>query len=394
MFKGFDNISKISLISFFSALYFYLPILTIYYQQRGLDFIQINSLWGIITGTIFLAEIPTGVIADKIGRKASIMIALILQISGEVFFLFSQNYFSFVLISIIGGLGFAFQSGCLQALVYDTLKENGQQDKMKQVAGSIGAFFQGGHILGALASSLVISQITSSRISLAIILTIISVGIAFLISLFLKEPKVEYIHKEKSPIKLVVKSFALIRTNPSLKRIILLGLFATPFINYLRNFQPPYFQLAQVSPYWLGLALTFGGIIAILASKYAYKIEELFGFEKGVLIATMLPAVFYMVMALILHPIFAVMLFILNFGSMSLQDPLLADYYNRHIQSNIRATALSTINMFSSVYITLMGLLIGWIANFSIPNAFLFMGVIVLFAAIFFRINDKHLKAV
>jgi len=78
MFKKFDNISKISLISFFSSLYFYLPILTIYYQQKSLNFIQINSLWGIITGTIFLSEIPTGLIADKIGRKFSIIISLFL----------------------------------------------------------------------------------------------------------------------------------------------------------------------------------------------------------------------------------------------------------------------------------------------------------------------------
>src|SRR3989338_8294010 len=99
MLKRFDNTLKISLISFFSSLYFYLPILTIYYQQKSLNFIQINSLWGIITGTIFLAEIPTGLIADKIGRKFSIIISLSLQLIGEILFLFAQNYLFFIIIS-------------------------------------------------------------------------------------------------------------------------------------------------------------------------------------------------------------------------------------------------------------------------------------------------------
>lgn len=390
MFKKFDNISKISLISFFSSLYFYLPILTIYYQQRNLNFIQINSLWGIITGTIFLAEIPTGLIADKIGRKFSIITSLSLQLVGEVLFLFAQNYLFFIIISIIAGIGFAFQSGCSQALVYDSLKEQKREKDMKKVTGSIGAFFQAGHVLGALVSSLVVFQITQSRIILAILLTIVSVGISLLISLFLKEPKADYKHTEKNPLEILSQSFMLIRQSSSLKRMILLGIFTTPFFGYLRNFHPPYFQLANIAPFWLGLSLGIGGAFAALASKYAYKIEKMFGVEKGMFLVTSLPGLLYIIMALTIHPVFAVILFIFNFGYMNLQEPLFADYYNVHIKSGIRATVLSTINMFSSIYIALMGLVIGWIAGFSVLYAFLFMGIIVLFGSIVFRINEKH----
>lgn len=393
VFKKFDNISKISLISFFSSLYFYLPVLTIYYQQKGLNYVQINSLWGIITGTIFLAEIPTGLIADKIGRKFSIIISLALQLIGEILFLFSQNYLFFIIISVIAGIGFAFQSGCSQALVYDSLKEQKREKEMKKAIGSIGSFFQAGHVLGALASSFIVSQITQTRIVLAILLTIISVGVSLLIGVFLKEPKASYKHVEKNPLTIISQSFTLIRRNSSLKRIILLGIFTTPFIGYLRNFHPPYFQLANVAPYWLGLSLGAGGIVAALASKYAYKFEKIFGIEKGMFLATSLPGLLHILMALIIHPVFAVILFISNFGYMSLQDPLLADYYNIHIKSEIRATALSTINMFSSAYIALMGLAIGWIAGLSVLYAFLFMGIIVLFGSIVFRINERHLIA-
>lgn len=142
MFKNWNNITKISLISFFSALYFYLPITTIYYQQKGLNFVQINSLWGIITGTIFLMEIPTGVLADKLGRKTSIIIGLLIQVLGEIFFLNAKTYLHFVLISALAGLGFAFMSGCTQALVFDSLKEKGKEGEMKQAQGNISAFQQ------------------------------------------------------------------------------------------------------------------------------------------------------------------------------------------------------------------------------------------------------------
>jgi len=387
-----NNITKVALIQFFSTLYFYLPILTIYYQQRGLNFIQINSLWGIITGTIFLAEVPTGIIADKIGRKKSIIIALILQLIGEIFFLFSQNYLHFIFISVIAGLGFAFQSGCIQALVYDSLKEENKENTMKQASGKIGAFYQTGHVLGALASSFIVTQLTQYRITLAIIFTIISVGIALFISFLLKEPKSQYRHGEQNPTKLFSEVMNLIRNNTSLKRIILLGVFTTPFVGYMRNLHPPYFQLSGVAPFWLGITLAVGGILGAFASKYAYKMEELFGVGKGMYIATILPAIFYFLMALILSPVFAIVFFVFNFGLMNIQEPLFADYYNRHIKSEVRATTLSAINMISSFYIALIGLMIGWIANYSILYAFIFMGVIIFLGATLFRINESHTR--
>ena len=267
------------------------------------------------------------------------------------------------------------------SLRFSERTKTGKRDE--KATGSIGSFFQAGHVLGALASSFIVSQITQSRIILAILLTIVSVGISLLISLFLKEPKTDYKHVEKNPLEIISQSFALIKRNSSLKRIILLGIFTTPFAGYLRNFHPPYFQLANVAPYWLGLSLGIGGIAAALASKYAYKLEEVFGIEKGMFLATCLPGFLYVFMALVIHPVFAVVLFISNFGYMSFQDPLFADYYNVHIKSEIRATVLSTINMFSSAYIALMGLIIGWIAGFSVLYAFLFMGVIVLLAQLF-----------
>ena len=86
------------------------------------------------------------------------------------------------------------------------------------------------------------------------------------------------------------------------------------------------------------------------------------------------------------------MLFVLNYSTMRLQEPLLADYYNLHIKSEVRSTTLSTINMFSSMYIAIMGLIIGKIADISIPMTFLFMGIIIFGGSILFRIKENSIK--
>lgn len=393
MFKKWDNISKVALIYFFSSLYFYLPVITIYYQQKGLTFLQMGSLWGITTITIFLSEIPTGILADKLGRKTSIIFAMLFQLVGEVLFLFAGNYLHFILISVIAGIGFAFQSGCIQALVYDFLKDEKREKDMKKIWGVITALGQAGFIFGALVSSLVIKSTRIPQITTAIIMTIISICFALVISLLLKEPKEKYKHFEQSPFILLKTSIKLISSSVSLRNIILFGIFTTPFLAFLNSFQPPYFNLSHVPLYWLGISRAIAGIIALFCLRYAYKLEEIFK-VNGVLIATIIPAILYFLMSIIFHPVFATMLFVLNYSTMRLQEPLLADYYNIHIKSEIRATTLSAINMFSSIYFAIMGLIIGRIADISIPMTFLFMGVIIFGGSVLFRIKKSSINSI
>ena len=184
-------------------------------------------------------------------------------------------------------------------------------------------------------------------------------------------------------------SFKLIHSSSSLRKIVLLGLMITPFVGYLRNFHPPYFQQSQVSTYWLGISLGIAGILAMFVSKNAYKLEKLLGIN-AIFIATLLPSFFYLLMSFIFHPIFSVLLFTFNYGFMSLQEPFLADYYNIHIKTENRATTLSAINMLSSIYIALIGLVIGRLADYSLSYAFVFMGAIILVGSIVFKLEKKH----
>ena len=92
---GWGNVTKLALVYFFSTLYFYLPFGTLYLRSRGLSYVQINSLWGIIVGTMFLTEVPTGILADRLGHKQSIITALALQLVGELIFIIADRYWLF-----------------------------------------------------------------------------------------------------------------------------------------------------------------------------------------------------------------------------------------------------------------------------------------------------------
>jgi MFS family permease len=388
----FSNITLLYIITFLAALYFYLPIITLYYLERGLNFLEINSLEAIIIGTSALAEIPTGIIADKFGRKLSIIIALFLQLIGEVIYIFADNYMLFALVAVIAGISWAFLSGCFDAMMYDSLKKEGREKEMQKVSGLNGSFKLSAGIIGSFVGGLIARDLKLNSFIFLIIITSISVGLAFLVSFFLKEPSSEYKHTEQSPAKIFRDGINLLKTDKSLQRIVLLSIFATPFAGYLLTFYQPYFVQANVSGIWFGIALSIASLLGVLASRYAYLIERIMGVAKGTLLATLMPGIFYILMAIVFHPWVSIIVFVIARGSMNLQKPLFADYTNRHIESNNRATVLSMIGMFSGIYVALMGLIIGIVADYALHYAFIFMGSIVIIGALLLRIKERHVN--
>ena len=264
-----NNILKLSLINFFSSLYFYLPIITLWYQSHGLRLVEAGTLAGLGTITIFLTTIFTGVFADRYGRKKAIIFSLFFQLVGEVLFLVSNSFILFAICSISAGLGFSFWGGAFDSMIIESLKEEGKENQIQKVSGSIASFKGFSTLLGAGVSSIIVSQLSQARFIIAILMTIGTVATAFLISLFLREPKITERHKILNPKELLYQSLTILRENYKLRRIVLLGILTTPFTAYLITFYQPYFVNLGIKGYWFGIAYAIGGSLAILASRSA-----------------------------------------------------------------------------------------------------------------------------
>ena len=373
---------------FFATLYFYIPVGTLYLQSKDLNYVQINSLWGIIVGTTFVTEVPTGVIADRLGRKLSINIALALQVVGEAIYIFADSYWPFALAAMMGGLGFAFSSGCVEAFVYDSLKAKWRTVEMSRAMGFISSAQGLANLLAFTVGGLLVVNLTQERFVLAIAVTACAVTVGFLISLTLREPQIELEQAgDDSSLKLLVDGAKTLKSNKVFRRLMLLSLATIPFRDYLLNLYQPYFVEAGVPPIWLGLALALASGISIFGARYAYRLEACLGTKASLLLVTSLPGVLYLVMAAVSHPVFLVLVFCILRGSMSLKDPIFSGHLNKHIESKNRATVLSLISMFSGIYVALMGLLIGRIGDFSLTYAFVLTGAIVLVESLVFRLD-------
>lgn len=416
---GWGNVTKLSLAYFFSTLYFYIPVGTLYLQSKGLNYVQINSMWGIIVGTMFLTEVPTGVIADRIGHKRAINVALGLQVLGEVIYIFARGYASFALAAVVGGLGFAFGSGCVEALVYDALQAalrghgaGVSSQRMSEAMGTIEAAQRLANLLAFAAGGVLVSNLAQGgalaqeRFVLAIAITACAVGVGFLISLTLQASPAGASPGGVSPVdpaddrareRVQVSSFRLVRDglhlwrqNALFRGLVLLSLATIPFRDYLGSLYQPHFVAADVPPLLFGLALSLASGLSVLGARYAYWLEARLGPRWALLLVTGLPGALYLVMAVVVHPLWTAVVFCLLYGSMSLRGPILSGRMNVHIESENRATVLSLVSMFSGIYVALIGLLFGRIADASVPCALAAMGGIVLIGALLFGSRRKR----
>jgi len=382
------NTTKLAVISFFASLYFYNHVGTLYLQTRGLSLLQVNSIWTIIMLAALLAEVPTGVLADKIGRKWSVVIALFIQALGEFLYLFADNYFVFALIAALAGVGYAFFSGAGEALVYDSLPAGNRETQMKKSMGFIDSWHQTAFFVAPIIGGLVVSQLTISKFLLAILMTSISVSIAFLVSLTLVEPKKNYTHPEMPPWAIFKDGLKLLFTHQRLQWIVAISIFTNSLSNSLLNLYQPYLVQHRVSSsVVLGVSLSIGSLLAILLLRNINKIEEIVGQSRALIIFSLVPAVFYILLAFSSSVWTLIPLFILTLSVADLKNPLLSGYQNIHIPSHNRATVLSLISMLSKLYVAFASLAIGYVADYSISWAYLAIGLIIITLSLITRTN-------
>ncbi|KII75344.1 MFS transporter [Vibrio renipiscarius] len=118
---------------------FYYPIFTLLYLDYGLtlsQFAMLNVVWA---ATIVLAEVPSGALADTLGRKKLVVLSSIVMFIeiAMIAVVPTDNptlVFSVFLINrILSGLAMALASGADEALAYDTLKEQGKEELWPRV---------------------------------------------------------------------------------------------------------------------------------------------------------------------------------------------------------------------------------------------------------------------
>jgi MFS family permease len=316
--------------------------------------------------------------------------ALIVLATGEFLFLFARDFPVFVAIQVITGTGFAFASGSVDAILYDSLPQRNRVLGMQRAKGLLGAATETGSIVAYSIGGWIAADFTLPRMITTVIMGALAVSVAASLSFLLREAPRPEPHGRPDSMRLLRVAWTEVRKNGELRKIILLSVVTNAFGAHLLVFYQQYFIETDVPGIWFGMGLSLASIIVVIGQFYAWKLPVLFGTRRALLIATGVPGVLYVAMAWNTTPWLAVTLFVVQWGAIHVSIPLFSGLFNAHLPDNIRATGLSLISAIVTLYIAVGGVLLGWLAEVSLPVMFILLGIIILIGAATIRVGDQR----
>jgi MFS family permease len=379
--------------AFVAGLHFYLPVYVFFLQGRGLTLFDVNLLQIAALVSQFIAEVPTGILGDRFGRRRSVVIGLVLMGVSEASMLVASHLWHFIALQVVLGFGFAFISGSQQALVIDSLPrdtpDHGAQ--VKRALGRLGAAQQIGFVISFALAGLLFPDTQLARYMIPIALTAGALWLAALIVSFAREPHTQAeTHTHTSSLVLLKSSAALLRDDRAFRRIVLLSILANSLGWYWIALYQPFLARADVPAAWFGPALALGTLLGAGVNANIERIERRLPRRHALLMLTMLPGVLYGLMALPQGAASALFLFVAQYATMNAASPLINAYANGRIDSRYRATALSLMSLLTTLYLVGVGVPIGALAEVSLPALFAAMGALIIINAVLFRINPSE----
>ena len=148
----------------------------------------------------------------------------------------------------------------------------------------------------------------------------------------------------------------------------------------------------------LNFAIVYFGIVhslivvveLLVLSRITY-FEKFTGKKNYLFFSSLVVGIGFVLLAIVENTYVAIAL-ILAIGGFGLTRKVLFNsYYNKHIESKNRATVISTISMTQRFFQIFFNLLTGVLVAWSLNYTFIFLGALVLAAAIFSRVEEEHL---
>jgi MFS family permease len=158
---------KFGLYGFLKNLRFYESFLILFFLEKGIDYLKIGLLYSIREITIILLEIPSGLAADVLGRKRTLMASFLFYMVSFVIFYFSSHFFLMALAMIFFAIADAFRTGIHKAMIFQYLKSRGKAHQKADYYGHTRSWSQTGSALSSLIAAAMVFYYGSYKIIFA-----------------------------------------------------------------------------------------------------------------------------------------------------------------------------------------------------------------------------------
>lgn len=335
-----------------------MPILMLYYKDQGFSNAQSFQLKAFYSVAIVIFEIPSGYVADVLGRRKTLIIGAILGTLGFLIYATTGGFLWFLVAEITLGIGQSFISGADSALLYDTLKYHNRTDEYVKYEGrnyTVGNFSEA--VAGALGG-----LIATWSLHLPFVFQTAIAFAAVPAALLLVEPPAE--KRRESPgwadIFGIVRYAAI--TNRRLRyNLLISAMLGTATLTMAWTYQL-YLKDIGFENYAIGIAHAGLNLIVGFTTLFAHRVESRLMPRRTIwLISGTITGVFCLLG--FVESAWALLLLACFYMARGIATPVLKYYVNRITESDIRATVLSLRSLIIRLLFAGIAPLYGWFAD-------------------------------
>jgi MFS family permease len=334
--------------------------------------------------------VPTGTVADFLGRKWSLALGSAVALLGVLLYASAPRIEVFVAAEAILAVAYTLHSGADEALAYDSLKADGRQALAAAVIGRMEAFKLGGIITATILGGFIAGRFGLRAPMLA---TAVPAALAMGLALTLREPAAEAkAGSSRSYLQVLREGGRQFARHPVIRLLAIEAAVTNALAWGIIWLFQPLLRRAFVPIQAFGVVHALGCVAQIAFLSSIPALEHWAGSRRRlILLATLGSGCAFLSLStttswpLVVAGIVAGMAFSLP------RVPLFNAAINHHVESSERATVLSFCSMVRTFAIVVMNPVTGLVAERSLDAALLMMGASLIVVALVSRIGDEHL---
>lgn len=375
-------------VCFLNGLVFFAPVALLVRTQAGVSEHVFFLLQALLSGVIFLGEIPTGFITDKIGYRKSLILAQVLLLGARSLLLVafvSRSLALFVVEAVVEGTATCFTSGTGSAYLYDLYGENGYLVKTAHAEN----FGTAGFIISTVAYAGIYKI---SGMEGLLITTVVMDIIAVVCSFYLRSESSKTIIADRKEVQIL----AIFKNKKAFLFVISLAIFSIAWL-LINFFYVVKLENCGLPVEWMSLIILSYSAVQMLAEPILGKLSDgkngKSGRGKLPAVTTATAGVAFLLFGVVKFRAAVLLLMLILPLLLNLPEYLLMNLENQFVDEtecgSQRAATLSVLNMGVNLVEILTLSASAFLTKIGIQWCFVFVGCFLMAIALLFARIQK-----
>ena len=370
-------------VCFLNGLVFFAPVALLVRTQAGVSEHVFFLLQALLSGVIFLGEIPTGFITDKIGYRKSLILAQVLLLGARSLLLaafVSRSLVLFVVEAVVEGIAACFTSGTGSAYLYALYGENGYLAKTAHA----GNFGTAGFIISTVAYAGIYKI---SGMEGLLITTVVANATAVACSFFLRSESSKTVIADRKEVQIL----AVFKNKKAFLFVISLAIFSIAWL-LINFFYVEKLENCGLPVEWMSLIILIYSAVQMLAEPILEKLSVgkngKSGRKKLLAVTAVTAGVAFLLVGVIKLRAAVLLLMLILPLLLNLPEYLMMDLENQFVDEtecgSQRAATLSVLNMGVNLVEILTLSASAFLTKIGIQWCFVFVGCFLMVIALLF----------